>query len=338
MRILITGAAGFIGSNFVNYLIKNTEYQIIGIDVLNYASDISNLKEFLNKSNRFEFIQASIDESDIVNSIKYDVVVNFAAETHVTRSIQDSRKFIENDVLATDTLLRSAIFNKDLIKFIHISTSEVYGSSYNNKKMKEDHPMKPLSPYAASKCGADRLVYSYGKTYNLPFIIIRPFNNYGPRQHLEKVIPRFITAVLNNEPITIHGNGKSIRDYIHVDDTCEAILKVIKSEKKKIYQNTFNIGTGECFDVNQLSKKICKIGNYKTKNIKRIINRPGQVDKHWCNNSKFNSFFKWRPKIKFSNGLVSTFKWYAENRDWWKNKIIEKKIRIVMPNGDILYH
>lgn len=340
MKILVTGAAGFIGSNFVKEVLDKTDYTIIGIDCLNYASDVNNINEYLRNSNRFEFIQASIDDSEVLKSLKYDVVVNFAAETHVTRSILDSRNFILNDVLATDTLLRSSIHNKNLKLFLHISTSEVYGTCNNSKeKMSEEHPLNPLSPYAASKCGGERLVYSYGKTYGLPFTIIRPFNNYGPRQHLEKVIPRFITATINKDDITIHGKGKSKRDYIHVSDTCDAIIKVIrKKSDKKVFQNTFNIGTGESLSVNEIAKSICKITGYSKKKIKHVTERPGQVDKHWCDYKKFSSTFKWKPKIKFEDGIISTFEWYLNNRGWWQNKLIEKKVRIIMPDGKILYH
>jgi dTDP-glucose 4,6-dehydratase len=339
MKILVTGAAGFIGSNFVKQILDKTDYTIIGIDCLNYASDITNINEYLRKSNRFEFIQANIDDSEILKSLKYDVVVNFAAETHVTRSILDSRNFILNDVLATDALLRSSIHNKKLKLFIHISTSEVYGTCENNKKMTEEHPLNPLSPYAASKCGGERLVYSYGKTYGLPFTIIRPFNNYGPRQHLEKVIPRFLTATIINDDITVHGIGKSKRDYIHVSDTCDAIIQVINNKSdEKVYQNTFNIGTGESLSVNEIATNICKITGFNKKKIKHIADRPGQVDKHWCDYKKFFSTFKWKPKIKFKDGIISTFEWYLDNKKWWQSKLIDRKVRIVMPNGKIFYH
>jgi len=340
MKILVTGAAGFIGSNFVNFILNKSDHTIIALDCLNYASDINNLKKYINKSNRFQFIQASIDDAEILKSLNYEIVVNFAAETHVTRSILDSRNFILNDVLATDTLLRTSIFNKKLKLFIHISTSEVYGTCDNNKKkMDEHHPLNPLSPYAAAKCGGDRLVYSYGKTYDFPFCILRPFNNYGPFQHLEKVIPRFLTSVINNKKITIHGDGSSKRDFIHVRDTCEAIYKVIeKYNSKKILNQTFNIGTGECLSVNQIANTILKNTNYNKKQVEFIINRPGQVGKHWCNYKKFSKTFNWKPKIKFKDGIIDTYKWYLENKDWWKSKIIQQKVRIVMPDGKIIYH
>ena len=185
-------------------------------------------------------------------------------------------------MLATDSLLKNSIKNKRLKKFIHISTSEVYGTCENNlKKITEEHPINPLSPYAAAKAGADRLVYSYGKTYNLPFVILRPFNNYGPRQHLEKVIPRFITSIISGKKLTVHGNGNAKRDFIHVYDTCEAILTVLNS-KKKILGKTYNIGYGKAYSIMDIAKYLCKKHKCGKDKIKKVINRPGQVEKHWC--------------------------------------------------------
>ena len=254
MKILVTGAAGFIGSNFVEYTINNSDHEVIGLDILNYASDMKNLENVINNTNRFNFIQGDISDDQLILSIDHEIVVNFAAETHVTRSINNSQSFIYNDVLCTDGLLRSSLYNKKLKQFIHISTSEVYGTC-EGENMSEKHHLKPLSPYAAAKCGADRLAYSYASTYKLPVLIIRPFNNYGPRQHLEKVIPRFITSILQDKPITLHGKGLAKRDFIFVLDTCEALLKVIDSNK--VFSNeVFNLGSENCFSVSEISKKI----------------------------------------------------------------------------------
>ncbi len=338
MNFLITGAAGFIGSNFIDHLIENTNDTIVGLDRLSYASDIRNINHHIaNNSNRFSFVNADMNDEEVVKSIDYNIVVNFAADTHVTRSLNDSREFIKNDILATDSLLRSSIKNKKLKLFVHISTSEVYGTSFNEKKMSEAHPLNPRSPYAAAKCGADRLVSSYGTSFKLPFVIIRPFNNYGPKQHLEKLIPRFITSIDRNERINIHGNGKAMRDYIHVRDTCDAIYKLIKSKKKKIGE-IFNIGSGEKISINEIANKLFKLAKKKRILKHNIFDRPGQVDLHWCNYKKFSRRFGWKPKIKFNDGLRETFQWYLSNKMWWKDKLLERKVRVVMPNGKIFFH
>ena len=337
MQILVTGAAGFIGSNFIQMLLEKTDHKIHALDCLNYASDFKNISNFLENSNRINFLHANIDDDQILKSIDYEVVINFAAETHVTRSINDSRNFIINDMLATDTLLKSSIYDKKLKLFIHISTSEVYGTCENNNKMNEDHKLNPLSPYAAAKCGGDRLVYSYGHTYNLPFVILRPFNNYGPKQHLEKVIPRFITSIINNKKLDIHGNGDSSRDFVHVNDTCEAILKVLSS-KKDIIGNEFNIGFGEDISIKEIALKLCHLKEFDLKNINYIFDRPGQVAKHICDYSKFAKVFDWKPKIDFDSGLEKTFEWYEKNVNWWKEKVQTQKVRIVMPNGEVFFH
>jgi dTDP-glucose 4,6-dehydratase len=338
MNFLITGAAGFIGSNFIDYLIDRTNYKIIGLDRLSYASDIKNISHHMqNNSNRFSFINANMNDEEILKSLDYDIIVNFAADTHVTRSLNDSREFIYNDILATDSLLKSAIRNKKLKLFVHISTSEVYGSSFNKKKMSEAHPLNPRSPYAAAKCGADRLVFSYGTSFDLPFVILRPFNNYGPKQHLEKLIPKFITSIMRNEKITIHGNGKAMRDYIYVKDTCDAIYNMIISKRKKIGE-VYNIGSGKKFSINEISTKLFKLSKKNKILTHRIINRPGQVDMHWCNYEKFSRKFKWKPKIQFNDGLIKTYNWYLNNISWWKDKLSDRKVRVVMPNGKIFFH
>jgi len=337
MKILVTGGGGFIGSNLIAKLLDKTDFEIILIDKFSYASNPEYIKELKNKSNRLSIINSTIDNESILDSVHCDVIINLAAETHVTRSINDSRNFLENDIIATDTLLKSSLKNKKLKKFIHISTSEVYGtSSMKSKKMNEEHPLNPLSPYASSKCGADRLVYSYGKTYNFPFTIIRPFNNYGPRQHLEKLIPRFICSILNKKTLTIHGNGKASRDYIYVEDTCEALLKVINT-KRNIYHEVFNLGCGKDYSIVDVADILFSISKCK-KNKTHVEPRPGQVGQHLCDNRKFNKFFNWRPKVSFKQGLIKTFKWYVDNYDWWSKRLDLEKVRIVMPNGKIFYH
>jgi dTDP-glucose 4,6-dehydratase len=337
MKILVTGGGGFIGSNLVYKLLDKTDYEIILIDKFSYASNPEFINELKIKSNRLTVINSTIDNESILESVNCDVIINLAAETHVTRSLNDSRNFLVNDIIATDTLLKTSLKNKKLKKFIHISTSEVYGTnSLRSIEMKENHPLNPSSPYASSKCGADRLVYSYGKTYDFPFTIIRPFNNYGPRQHLEKLIPRFICSILNKKTLTIHGNGKASRDYIYVEDTCDALLKVINT-KKKIYHEVFNLGCEKDYSILDVANILFSISKCRI-NKKHIEHRPGQVGQHLCNSIKFRKFFNWKPKVSFKEGLAKTFAWYKDNKDWWSKRLDLEKVRVVMPDGKIFYH
>src|SRR6476660_7394055 len=223
--ILVTGGAGFIGSNFARHLYrKYPEYRILVVDALTYAGSVSNLPEGAQQSGRYEFWYGDVRNGELMDTLvsRADIVVHMAAESHVTRSIYDNRLFFETDVLGTQTVANAVAKYRDRVElFVHVSTSEVYGTAVS-PMMDEQHPLNPMSPYASAKCGADRLVYSYWATYSVPAVIVRPFNNFGPMQHLEKVVPRFITSVLLDEKLTVHGNGEAARDFVHVDDTCRA--------------------------------------------------------------------------------------------------------------------
>ncbi|MBU2549585.1 MAG: GDP-mannose 4,6-dehydratase [Proteobacteria bacterium] len=236
--ILVTGGAGFIGSNFVRYWYENyPDDKIIVLDTLNYAGRFQNIPAMIHKdADRFEFFLGSVLSVEIVNTLveRSDIIVHFAAETHVTRSIYESRHFFEVDVLGTHTIANAVLKYCDTVeRFIHVSTSEVYGTAIT-RPMTEDHPLNSCSPYASAKSGADRLVYSYYYTYGVPAVILRPFNQYGPYQHLEKVIPRFITSALRDIPLTVHGNGYAMRDWLYVDDTCGRIAAAIKAPVDKV--------------------------------------------------------------------------------------------------------
>jgi len=235
---LVTGGAGFIGSNFVHHLYKKyPDAHILVLDLLTYAGSVDNLPtEFIDHNARIEFWYGDVRNASLVESLvrRADIVVHFAAETHVTRSIFDNYHFFETDVLGTQVIANAILHCADRIqRFIHISTSEVYGTA-RCALMNEDHPLMPLSPYASAKAGADRLVYSYWATYELPAVIVRPFNNYGPRQHLEKAVPRFVTSCLLNEPLRVHGDGSAQRDWIYVQDTCEAIDCIAHCDPKLV--------------------------------------------------------------------------------------------------------
>lgn len=337
--ILVTGGAGFIGSNFVRYVYnKYPGYKIIILDALTYAGDIENLPVDLNQCNgkdRVEFWYGNVRNGELVDTLvsQSDVVVHFAAETHVTRSIYDNFLFFETDVLGTQTVANAVLKYKDSVeRFIHISTSEVYGTAHS-PSMGEDHPLMPMSPYASAKAGADRLVYSYWATYELPAVIIRPFNNYGSYQHLEKAVPRFITSCILNEPIHVHGDGSAARDYIFVEDTCAAIDIIMHADVKKVQGEVFNVASGEHRSILSIAKDIIGIMGKDESLIKYVGDRPGQVFRHTGDVSKIEKTFQWRPKISWKSGLMNTVKWYEKNKQWWEKQLWMRAVPIITRSG-----
>lgn len=333
--ILVTGGAGFIGSNFVHYLYDHyPEYHIVVLDALTYAGFIENLPAELHDK-RISFWYGNVCNAELVNTLvsQSDVVVHFAAESHVTRSIYDNLLFYQTDVLGTQAVANAVSKHKDRIeRFIHISSSEVYGTA-ETAKMSEEHPLKPLSPYASAKCGADRLVWSYYATYDIPAVIIRPFNNYGPRQHLEKVIPRFVTSVLLKEPLTVHGDGSAARDFIHVEDVCRAVDMIMHSDIDKVKGDVFNVGSGQHRTVLEIAKDVLRLMDGSESDIKFIGDRPGQVFRHTADISKIKSVVGWEPKISWQEGLSSTIKWYSVNKKWWSKQIWMRQIPIITASG-----
>ena len=232
-RVLVTGGAGFISSNFIRHLLANTDHEVVSLDALTYAGNLENLADVMSHE-RLSFVHGDIRDADLVASIveEVDVIVNAAAESHVEKSIEEgASEFVTTNVEGTQILL-DAIRRAPVERFILISSSEVYGTA-EYAPMDEEHPLNPRSPYAATKAGGDRLAYSYYVTYGLPIVIVRPFNNYGPRQHPEKVIPRFITQALSGEPLTIHGDGHASRDWLYVDDDAEAIEAIIARRPRR---------------------------------------------------------------------------------------------------------
>src|SRR5258708_34344048 len=246
--ILITGGAGFIGSNFVRYLYRNyPDYCLLVLDALTYAGNSQNSPDGALGTDRYEFWYGDVRNAELVDALvsRSDIVVHMAAETHVTRSIYDNKLFFETDVLGTQAVANAVAKYRDHVeRFVHISTSEVYGTAVS-AKMDEDHPLNPMSPYASAKAGADRLVYSYWATYKIPAIIVRPFNNFGPYQHLEKAVPRFITSCILGEPLRVHGDGSAARDWLYVDDHCKFLGTLLHVEREKVIGQTFNVGTGQ---------------------------------------------------------------------------------------------
>ena len=334
--ILITGGAGFIGSNFVHHLYnKYPDYRILVLDALTYAGSVQNLPEGGFDSNRFEFWYGNVMNADLVDSLvaQANVVFHFAAESHVTRSIFDNRLFFETDVLGTQVVANAILrYKKQIELFVHISTSEVYGSALS-ERMDEDHPLNPMSPYAAAKCGADRLVYSYWQTYGIPAVIVRPFNNYGPSQHLEKVVPRFITSCLLGEPLTVHGDGSARRDFLFVSDHCDALDKIMHTDQSKLAGQVLNLGTARDVSVLEIAEAVKRINDNPESPIQFIGDRPGQVFRHTCNSDKASKLLNWRPLISFDEGMLKTFKWYEEHKDWWMPQRWMRNIPIFTADG-----
>lgn len=340
-KVLVTGGAGFIGSNFVEYwLNKYSTDRIIVLDALTYAGNPHNLPALFKESPRVEFWYGNVTNGELVNTLvgECDLVVHFAAESHVARSIFDNKEFFMTDVIGTQTISNAVLKHMGSVeRFVHISTSEVYGTALTNP-MTENHPLNPMSPYASAKAGADRLVYSYWATYDIPALIVRPFNQYGPRQHLEKVIPRFITSALKNEPLTVHGDGSARRDWLHVHDTCERLEALINAPIKKVRGQVFNIGSGFDLDVLTIARKVLAATGRSEELITFVGDRLGQVQHHISSTEKVRGTVDIRKGRTFDAGLEQTIRWYDENRDWWKPLEWMKEIRIMTQNGRVERH
>lgn len=340
-KILITGAAGFIGSNVLEYLFtKYKKYNFTVLDALTYAGNLKNFSTEIFNSPRFKFMYGDVTNTEVVDNLvkECDIVIHFAAETHVTRSIYGNLKFFVTDVLGTQAIANAVYHHKNRIdRFIHISTCEVYGAGLT-KKMDEGHPLNPHSPYAAAKAGADRLVYSYFVTYNIPVVILRPFNVYGPRQHLEKAVPRFITSAILNEPLTIHGDGKSERDYMHVSDVSTAVDLLMHAPIKKVQGEVFNVGSGKKISILDIARHITKQMSIKDSKIIFVKDRPGQVSTFAADFRKIKKLLGWTPKKKLRQGLSETIDWYKNNEHVWKEQTWLKSVPITMPDGTIEYH
>lgn len=340
MKVLVTGGAGFIGSNFSRLLVEQlANVDLTIIDKLTYAGGLDSLDFIKNKKN-IRFIQGDVIDSSLIDFYVKDIthVIHFAAETHVTRSLFDSREFILTDVLGTQNLLSSLVRNrKNLKRFIHISSSEVYGTALSSE-ITEVHPLNPLSPYAAAKCGADRLVYSFLRAYSLPGFIIRPFNNYGPYQHLEKVIPRFITSALRNLPLVVHGDGSSERDWIYVEDTCKALIELLFNPDLVLETETINLGTGISTSILDIAHSILlNIPNTKSEII-FTKDRPAQVLRHTSSQDLAKSIISSFNPINLTEGIQKTINWYSQNESWWLKRWDAREIKITLEDGSEVLH
>lgn len=325
---LVTGGAGFIGSHFVERLFDQTDDTIIVLDAFTYASNPANIPERIKAASRFRLVRGNICDADLVEGLMLaaDRVVHFAAESHVTRSIADDKPFFETDVMGTHTIAAAVARHRVHIeRFVHISTSEVYGTA-EAAPMTEEHPLNPCTPYAAAKAGADRLVYAYGKTYGIPLVILRPFNNYGPKQHLEKVVPRFIAGAILNEPLKVHGDGQMTRDWLHVTDTTRAVMHALESPTA--VGQVINLGTGRDVSILEIARAILAILGKPESLIEHVAPRPGQVDRHISSIAKAYGLLAWGASIPLLTGLESTVEWYEQNPDWWMPRLDAREVRL----------
>lgn len=338
-NVLVTGGAGFIGSTFVRRLFEaDRDAHITVLDALTYAGNLENIPQQVQDSGRFTFVHGSINDAETVRELieRTDQVVHFAAETHVARSLESDRVFFETDVLGTQCLANAVVrWGRNVERFVHISSSEVYGTA-ENPVMDEEHALNPTSPYAAAKAGADRLVYSYIETYDMPAIIVRPFNNYGPRQHLEKVIPRFITSLLLGEPLTVHGNGDAARDWIHVDDTARGIDLIRTTSLETVRGEVFNLGTGVDCSVLELAERLLAAASNTKSEISYMDDRIGQVVRHTASTDKSANVLGFTTQISLEDGLATTMQWYEDNPDAWKSQVSLREVEIQLPNGRVV--
>ena len=328
-RVLVTGGAGFIGSNFISYgLSSHPDWEIVNLDKLTYAGNLANLKD-IESNPRYRFNKEDIADRELVDNLfkeeKFDAVVNFAAESHVDRSILDASPFIETNVKGTQVLLEAAR-QYPVERFIQISTDEVYGSLGETGKFTEESLLQPNSPYAASKAAADMLCRTYHKAYGLPIIITRSSNNYGPYQFPEKLIPLMIRNALNGKELPVYGEGKNVRDWLYVEDNCRAIDLVLQEGR---VGEVYNIG-GDCEKKNiEVVKQICDILERHTTNhklrtrIRHIPDPRGAAHdfRYALDCSKVKEDLGWKPECDFEKGLERTVEWYLENQDWVESVI-----------------
>ena len=322
-KIIVTGGLGFIGSNLIELLLKKNFY-VINLDKATYSSNFYNIREFKN-SKKHKFIRCDIRDKKlkkIIFQYKPDGIFNLAAETHVDRSIDAPESFIQSNIFGVFNLLEcfKEYSKKYKSKLIHISTDEVYGDILTGRSS-ENYPYQPSSPYAASKAASDHLVSSYVRTYNVPAMVTNCSNNYGPKQHPEKLIPKLIYNILNNKPLPIYGKGKNSREWIYVEDHCEALLKVFTKGKIGEF---YNIGSNKNLnnlevsrEIINVSRNIIKLG--KNVKISFIKDRPGHDIRYALNSNKIKNNLGWRPKTNFKDGMKLTFNWYYKNKSYYKS-------------------
>jgi dTDP-glucose 4,6-dehydratase len=315
LNVLVTGGAGFIGSNFVRHaLATHGDWRVTTLDKLTYAGRLENLKGVMDHP-RHEFVKGDVADPALAGPLvaASDVVIHFAAETHVDRSILSAGEFITTDVFGTFVLLEAARESGRLRKFVQISTDEVYGSVTEGSSRETDE-LRPRNPYSASKAGADRLAYSYWATYEVPVVITRASNNYGPNQFPEKVIPLFITNAMDDLPLPLYGDGMNERDWLHVLDNCRALDVVLDSG---VPGEVYNIGGGNHVKNADLTRRILQLLGKPESLIRHVADRPGHDRRYSLDTTKLQSL-GWNPRVPFEQGLAETVGWYKQNEWWWR--------------------
>lgn len=315
MRILVTGGCGFIGSNFIRHILSRyPDYKVINLDALTYAGNSANLRDIENDT-RYSFVKGRIEDRGLVSSLikDADYVVHFAAESHVDRSILDVSPFIKTNIVGT-TVILDAIRDSSVKRYVHISTDEVYGSLGEDGRFTEETPLRPNSPYAASKASADLLVRAYYETYRIPAIIVRPSNNYGPYQFPEKFIPLMITNLIKDRPIPIYGEGRNVRDWLFVEDNCRAIDIILHNGRTG---EAYNVGGNSEMRNIDLARAVLKIMDKKDEMITYVKDRPGHDYRYALDSSKVEGELGWQPETDIMEGLKKTIHWYMNNEWWW---------------------
>lgn len=314
-HVLVTGGAGFIGSNFIHYLTRHRpDWRITNLDKLTYAGSLENLAEIEGREG-YRFVRGDICDRTVVEPLvaESDLIVNFAAETHVDRSIHDAGQFILTDVYGTFVLLEAMRRYPRTRMFVQVSTDEVYGDIGEGASLETD-PLAPRNPYAASKAGADRLAYTYFATHGLPVIVTRASNNYGPRQYPEKLIPLFITNALEDEPLPVYGDGGQVRNWLHVEDHCRGLDVLLEKGRPG---DTYNIGGGSELTNLEMTERILELLGKPRSLVRHVKDRPGH-DRRYSLDSRRLQALGWRPRVSLVDGLASTVEWYRAHVSWWK--------------------